>query len=1322
MLSSASSQLFVLTEENRSVKGSRWIRLLTERLQSQRSFTIASGVRIRAQNPTYLEEVMLANAVIADNVVAVAAGNPPDPVPPINADPNGEPLPPAPIAPGAAAAIRDAFFNDRKNHMDVLKMLRDDRREYDDHEAMGLQILFEWVDESFKASIPMVQRTTLPAFWTAIVRKVNQRTGTELAHLTSTYHTLKQSKDQSLEAYRLLRRDYEESLDNAGLPIPPQVQKSSFLSSLLPVYRNSADIYHDNPMMDIDQCVIALKGLELRINHTREVKNQNNDVNQSTISKLKSEIKALKASKTNSAPMSLNVSNLTRKDTKNKDKKSNAPVCIFCNMRGHSESQCRGKQRPCDICHQMGHHRNNCKNKSNINSAVAQSSDNNSDQDEFGLMTEICPDTEFTLSEITSFHKTSEDFSDYIISDSGCTHTCTSSPHFIESIHKSNPNMSLIMANGKREPVSSIGCVGILKDVLLVENLQVDLLSVPQLDNMGFSTTYGQGKCIISQNGNVISIGVLYNKHYFHPKSDFNKGWIMTKPHTDINSLLQQYKVLHSPISTADVPSEPIVNPNAISNPKITLHDRIMITHKRLGHMSYTKMLHSLKSDIIHGTGISYEELKSHGPFVCHSCIIAKMKRLPRYPSTSQNIVSSIPPGSKWGVDLKTGLTKTLTGETMTLSCVDFGSGATYHFPMKHKNEATCKLLLLNNFVKTSHFSLDNISVIQSDDEPIFTSGAFADKCQELHIGLQHSSPYIKEQNGLIESAIKTDFAMARALIYEAKVKPYLWNHALRYVSYIRFRTIGSPIYGHNVSPYFLWYKSHPDVSHIRTWGSPVYHHNPSELRTSAWDPKSYLGILLGIVPNTKYCYYVAKLSPPFTIYQRSDILILEDIPVANPFMDAKIIQDNNTLLSVQPLPRKYLYSPKHSSPDVILSQVDQDSHGYFITTADDSLLLAANQPQLYLDQAMRHPAREHFLTALREEFDNLNNLGVFRFVNKSDIPKDTKIIPLMAVFKVKTITNDSKVKVKSRIVVLGNKMDRYGMITFSPTVQNFTTLLFFGLVVQLQYVCISTDFVQAYLHARSRPGIFVSISPYMTSGPEMYAELQYALYGIPDSGKIFNDHLHDFVSRLGYTRSLVDPCLYFKSISDKDLIIFILYVDDIAVQGPSLDAITTHFLQPLKSNFRMTQEDQISNYLSMHIQYDTNNHILTLDQSSYTNSILDKFGVTKGKLVPVPTQLPASYTADTPTIQMPTNLMEQVGSLRYLADHTRPDIQYSTNRAVTDITGTFALQTFQYLSTTSHSGLQFKYDEQGIHLHGFADATWKVPPLSHSFISYVLY
>ena len=243
--------------------------------------------------------------------------------------------------------------------------------------------------------------------------------------------TLRQSKDQSLESYRLLRRDYEESLDSAGIPIPPQVQKSSFLSSLLPVYRNSADIYHDNPAMDIYQCIAALKGLELRINHTKAIKANDSDDSQSTISKLKSEIKSLKTSKSNNGVTSLNV--VTKKDFNSKGKKGNIPVCEFCNMRGHSQQQCRGKLRPCDICQQMGHHRNHCPNKSSSKTATVQTSDNTGQQNEFALMNNAVLDTDLTLSEATSTNYVGFDLSDYIISDSGCTHTCTRHPDFIDT-------------------------------------------------------------------------------------------------------------------------------------------------------------------------------------------------------------------------------------------------------------------------------------------------------------------------------------------------------------------------------------------------------------------------------------------------------------------------------------------------------------------------------------------------------------------------------------------------------------------------------------------------------------------------------------------------------------------------------------------------------------------------------------------------------------------------------------------------------------------------------------------------------------------------
>jgi len=224
------------------------------------------------------------------------------------------------------------------------------------------------------------------------------------------------------------------------------------------------------------------------------------------------------------------------------------------------------------------------------------------------------------------------DLTDYLISDSGCTHTCTSHSEFLETIQQSKPNISLVMADGHREPVSGKGTIASIGDVLLVQKLQVDLLSISQLDNSGYTTTYSQGRCIISKNGISISTGVLFNKHYVHHKRDFNPNWVDKNPQTGINNLLQQSD------SHTQVPVP--------SSKSITLYDRIMLAHKRLGHLSYSKMLESLRHNIIIGIGITLQELQGHGPFICHSCILAKMKRLPRESSTSQLDLSSISPGT----------------------------------------------------------------------------------------------------------------------------------------------------------------------------------------------------------------------------------------------------------------------------------------------------------------------------------------------------------------------------------------------------------------------------------------------------------------------------------------------------------------------------------------------------------------------------------------------------------------------------------------------------------------------------------------------------
>eukprot|EP01036_Dinobryon_divergens_P038433 gene38433-50461_t len=200
------------------------------------------------------------------------------------------------------------------------------------------------------------------------------------------------------------------------------------------------------------------------------------------------------------------------------------------------------------------------------------------------------------------------------------------------------------------------------------------------------------------------------------------------------------------------------------------------------------------------------------------------MNKLPRY--TSNSLKPHPQPGFKWGLDIKPGLPTTVLGETYCLCAVDFGS---------------------------------EIHCFQTDDEAIFVGGAFPAFCVEKNIVLQSSSPYIKEQNGLVESAIKTDFATSRTMIFNAG---------------------------------------------------------------NSFDYRSKLGILLGMAPNKKDCYLIGQLRLPFKVVERSDVIVLETIPNSNPLLDPEIIsEDSDTLMDIPPEPMKLVYSPLPTTSKVILAE-----------------------------------------------------------------------------------------------------------------------------------------------------------------------------------------------------------------------------------------------------------------------------------------------------------------------------------------------------------------------------------------------------------------
>ncbi len=60
-----------------------------------------------------------------------------------------------------------------------------------------------------------------------------------------------------------------------------------------------------------------------------------------------------------------------------------------------------------------------------------------------------------------------------------------------------------------------------------------------------------------------------------------------------------------------------------------------------------------------------------------------------------------------------------------------------------------------------------------------------------------------------------------------------------------------------------------------------------------------------------------------------------------------------------------------------------------------------------------------------------------------------------------------------------------------------------------------------------------------------LLVEVLRALYGFPESAKLWNEHLTSTLAKGGYTQCPVEPCLFRKSVSPTEWSIVTVYVDD---------------------------------------------------------------------------------------------------------------------------------------------------------------------------------
>jgi hypothetical protein len=145
----------------------------------------------------------------------------------------------------------------------------------------------------------------------------------------------------------------------------------------------------------------------------------------------------------------------------------------------------------------------------------------------------------------------------------------------------------------------------------------------------------------------------------------------------------------------------------------------------------------------------------------------------------------------------------------------------------------------------------------------------------------------------------------------------------------------------------------------------------------------------------------------------------------------------------------------------------------------------------------------------------------------------------------------------------------------------------------------------------------------------------------------------------LGFSKSVIDPSLYYNNVNGESLIL-VLYVDDLFLTDTESLIIECKYM--LASKFEMKDLDMMHYFLGLEVWQRTDEIFLSLGK--YTIEILKKFGMLNlnpmaTSMVTNPKKLSVS-SSDSDKIDL-TLYKQLIGSLMYLIN-TRPDIFYEVS------------------------------------------------------------
>ncbi|KAM6587307.1 hypothetical protein CsatA_009912 [Cannabis sativa] len=359
--------------------------------------------------------------------------------------------------------------------------------------------------------------------------------------------------------------------------------------------------------------------------------------------------------------------------------------------------------------------------------------------------------------------------------DSGCSKHMTGDPSRFSSF-KSKESGFVTFGDNSKGKILGIGDIGniyspCIKNVLLVDNLKHNLLSISQLCDIGFRVVFESSKCSIENvsTNEVIFLGVRKDNVYV----------------IDVDSFDSKNKCL------------------------TVMNDNSWLWHRRLGHASMDSISKLVRKDLVIGLpSIPFVKDK-----LCDACQFGKQIKTSFH---SKKEISTTRPLQLLHIDLfGPSRIASLGGKYYAFVIVDDFSRFTWVIFLTLKSD------VLENFVKfcknVQNEKGYSITSVRSDHGGEFDNDALELFCDDHGFNHNFSAPRTPQQNGVVERKNRTIQEMARSMLNEISLPKYFWAEAVNTSCYILNRVFIRP--NMNKTPYELWKGRKPNIGYFKVFG-----------------------------------------------------------------------------------------------------------------------------------------------------------------------------------------------------------------------------------------------------------------------------------------------------------------------------------------------------------------------------------------------------------------------------------------------------------------------------------------------------------------------